>query len=175
MTNPLVKVLEQALRDKVLVGKHPPGDAQRLARLEKDHGVRFPADFRDVMLWSDGFGTGFRKTQVNVLPMKRLGVLNRQDDAETYLPRMFVIGSDGGGALYFYDPTNALGRGAYAIFLVPQGEIGFDDAMFAGPSLTDVVRSVLNNESFFDRPRLKDEGTKIAKGARKPSDRSRRS
>jgi hypothetical protein len=157
MAKALVKVLEQALKDKVLLGRHAPADAQQLARLEKEHRVRFPDDFRDVMLWSDGFGNGFRRTQINVLPLGRLEVLNTQDDVETYLPHMFVIGNDGGGALYFYDPKNALGRGAYAVFLVPQGEIGFDDAMFAGASLTDVVQSVLNNESFFDRPRLKDE------------------
>lgn len=109
------------------------------------------------MLWSDGFGTGFRRTQINVLPLRRLDLLNTQDDVEAYLPDMFVIGNDGGGALYFYDPKNALGKGAYALFLVPQGAIGFDDAMFAGASLTEVVQSVLNNESFFDRPRLKAE------------------
>jgi hypothetical protein len=152
-----VKVLEQALKDGVLLGRHSPGDAQRLARLEQEHGVSFPDDFRDVMLWSDGFGNGFRKTQINVLPLRRLGLLNTQEDVETYLSGMFAIGDDGGGALYFYDPKNALGRGTYAVFLVPQGEIGFDDAMFAGASLTDVVESVLNDESFFGRPRLKDE------------------
>jgi hypothetical protein len=167
MASHLVKLLEQALQDKVLLGRHAPGDAQRLVRLEKEHGVRFPDDFRDVMLWSDGFGNGFRKTQINVLPLRKLGLINTQDDVETHLPNMFVIGNDGGGALYFYDPSNALGKGAYAVFLVPQGEIGFDDATFAGASLTDVVQSVLNDESFLDRPRLKDEpGYRRPKGAR---------
>jgi hypothetical protein len=157
MATALVKVLEQALKDKVLLGRHAPADAKQLARLEKEFGVRFPDDFRDVMLWSNGFGNGFRRTQINVFTIRELGLLNTQDDVVTYLPDMFVIGNDGGGALYFYDPKNALGKGAYAIFLVPQGEIGFDDAMFAGASLTDVVRAVLNNESFFDRPRLNEE------------------
>lgn len=155
MPSPLVDRLS-ALERGVL-SRRRPGDPAVLARVERNHGLRFPDDFRDVMLWSDGFDISHRRSAMNVATLEHLDTDNMEEDFIAELPGMFVIGTDSGGSLYFVDPPGALGRGAFAVYLVPQAEIGFDRAIFCGASFTEAVDAVIDNESFFSRPRLKDE------------------
>ena len=135
---------------------HPPGDPAVMARVEQTFGFRFPDDFRAAMLWSDGFATKQRRSAMSVPRLKNLESDNMDEQYETYLPEMFIIGTDNGGSVYFLDPHDRLGNGKFAVYLVPLGEIGFDRAMLCGSSFTEAVEASLRNESFFDRPRLKE-------------------
>lgn len=155
MTTPLIEAL--AKLEKRVFSKRSPGDPRVLERVEKNHGLRFPDDFREVMLWTDGLDISYRKSPMNVSKLDHLDTDNMEEEFEAHLPGMFVIGTDGGGSLYFFDPNGALGHGRFAVYLVPQAEIGFDNAIFCGASFTEAIQAVLRDESFFSRRRLKDE------------------
>ncbi len=155
MASPIVDRLS-ALERGVLSPRRP-GDPRVLERVERNHGLRFPDDFRDVMLWSNGFDISHRRSAMNVESLEHLDTDNMEDDFAAALPGMFVIGTDSGGSLYFFDPDNALGRGRFAVYLVPQAEIGLARAMFCGASFTEAVDAVIDNVSFFTRPRLENE------------------
>jgi hypothetical protein len=155
MTHPLIETLSKL--EKRIFSKRDPGDPHTLERVEKNHDLHFPDDFREVMLWTDGLDISYRRSPINVPKLDHLDTDNMEEEFEEGLPGMFIIGTDNGGSLYFFDPKGTLGRGTFAVYLVPQAEIGFDRAIFCGASFTETVEAVLRNESFFSRKRLKDE------------------
>jgi hypothetical protein len=134
--------------------KHRAADKSMLEAVEHEYGFTFPDDFRDTILWSNGFGLSSHRTQLNVFRIEDLASHNMNEDFEEHLPDMFVIGSDGGGSIYYYDPNDRLGGGKFAIYLVPQDLLEFKDSIFVAHTLTEAVEAVLNNEYFFNRPKL---------------------
>jgi hypothetical protein len=67
---------------------------------------------------------------------------------------MLVMGADAGSSAYYYDPTNKLGHGKDALFMVGYGALDFELSRFIAPTLTDAVEAVLAGEYFRDRPML---------------------
>jgi hypothetical protein len=67
---------------------------------------------------------------------------------------MFVIGDDNGDAIYYYDSTNRLCKGAYALFQVDLGCIGFPYSKYAARTLTELVEAILSGEEIWEYPYL---------------------
>ena len=67
------------------------------------------------------------------------------------MPGILVIGNEGGAFAYYYDPTNQLGRGEFALFLVGYGTLTFEQSVFVASSLTEAVEAALAGEDFRDR------------------------
>lgn len=122
-------------------------------RFEEAVGLRFPDDFRAAMRFSNGFSLVGRPSPMTVFDMERLVPHNMDERFEEDLPGMFVIGTDGGGAVYFYDPEGALGAGRWALHIARLSDLGFDDARLVAASLTEAVEAVLAGERFLERPR----------------------
>ncbi|HEV2736134.1 MAG TPA: SMI1/KNR4 family protein [Longimicrobiaceae bacterium] len=131
-----------------------PGDPGTLDALEAEFGFTFPDDYREVMQARDGFGLARHRTALNVLRARGLSEHNADEEFEEGLPGMFVIGTDGGGSVYFYDPQGRLGKGRWALFLVPLSDLDFAESRFVGTSLAEVVDAILRDEDFHARPRL---------------------
>ena len=131
-----------------------PGDPGALDALEAELGLAFPDDYREVMRARDGFALAKHRTALNVFRAEGLSEHNADEELEAGLPGMFVIGSDGGGSVYFYDPRGTLGKGKWALFLAPLNDLDLAEARFAGASLSDVVDAVLGDEELHGRPRL---------------------
>jgi hypothetical protein len=130
-----------------------PATEEELGQVEQEYGVAFPADYRQLVLFSRGLGVRSRGTPIH-LSFDDTSAHLEDESLAARLPAMVVIGDDGGGSVYFYDPRDALGKGAFAVFLVPMSALGFEDAIFAGRSLTEVIEHVLADEDFYRRPRL---------------------
>lgn len=145
----------QALPPEQL-SRRAPVTPEVVARVEQTFDLRFPSDFLDVLAWSNGFGMSYHKTNFSVRRLETLESDNLDDQYEENIPGMFVLGTDGGGAIYFFDPRGALGHGEFAVFLVPQSELGFKDAMLVGSTFTEALHAALDGEDFFRRPRLKE-------------------
>jgi hypothetical protein len=103
----------------------PSAPPESLAALESKYHLQLPADYRELMLVTNGCGLYGHRTKLNLEQAEELLWYNEDPDFAAQLPGMFVIGDDGGGALFYYDPANRLGKGAYAIFQVDFGAMDF--------------------------------------------------
>ena len=136
-----------------------PGSEEEVEGLERRYRLRLPDDYRQLLLYSDG-GTVSGPSQVlHLEPVRILKGHNADEFFEKNIPGLFVIGDDAGGDAYFYDPSGKLGRGEYALFLVPLGSLRLQDAVFVGSNLAEVVERVLAGEKLYDRPALGEEGS----------------
>jgi hypothetical protein len=135
--------------------RQAPATPEEIARVEAAFGIHFPDDFREVMRWSNGFGMSGPKSNLNVEPLTDLESDNLDEEYEANIPGMFVLGTDGGGSIYFFDPHDQLGNGAFALYLVPLSELGSSDARLCGRTFTEALTAVLAGEDFFQRPKLR--------------------
>jgi hypothetical protein len=71
------------------------------------------------------------------------------------LRNTFVFGSDFGGNYYFYDVMNESGFGSYSVFQVYPGNPNWEDSIYIGNSLTELLEKIINGENFSEYPRLK--------------------
>ena len=63
---------------------------------------------------------------------------------------MLVIGDDGGGCLYYYDPDNKLGTGPFAMYFVSMGSLFFKDSVHVAASLTEMIEKIWSGAKFGD-------------------------
>jgi hypothetical protein len=121
---------------------------QQIGRAQPDAGSRRPPDLvvraTAACSWDRAAISLF---WVDELPDRRLGL--------QWLPGMIVIGDDGGGGLYFYDPSDRLGRGRWALYWVHMSEMSLERPRFAGSDLTDLLHRIANGVSFFYEPRVR--------------------
>lgn len=132
----------------------PPASAESLAALESRYQLDLPADYRTLMLETNGCGLYGHRTQLNLESADELLWHNEDPAFVAALPGMFVIGDDNGDALFYYDPTGRLGKGRYAIFQVDFGAIGFPYSKYAAASLTDLIEAILADKAIWDYPYL---------------------
>jgi hypothetical protein len=133
---------------------NPPATVESLVALDKKYHLQLPTDYREIMQLTNGCGLYGHPTQLNLEPADELLWHNEDPRFAAKLPGMFVIGDDNGDALFYYDPTNRLGKGAYAIFLVDFGMIGFPYSKHAAANLTGLIEAVLANEQIWEYPYL---------------------
>lgn len=120
-----------------------PVAPSRIDEIEATLGVALPADLRAVLEASGG-GTLLRPgiTPLGIGPCSDLLSLNEDPFFTDHLPGMIVFGGDGGGSVYFYDPENRLGHGAWAVFVVRMGDLALDAARPVAADLTQAVEAV---------------------------------
>ncbi|MGH7861476.1 MAG: SMI1/KNR4 family protein [Candidatus Dormibacteraceae bacterium] len=125
-----------------------PASPDEVEDLERELGVRLPEDYRQLLLASNGGSINGPRASINLESAQGVLDMNLDGGYQDELPEMIVIGDDGGGDLYFYDPTNKLGRGAYAIYLVGMADLDPAAAAFVAPSLSEAIDRVYAGESF---------------------------
>ena len=76
------------------------------------------------------------------------------EDYREHLPGMFLIGNDEGDNTFYYDPANRLGKGAYAVFMVELGSVGFPYSKHAAAHVTELLEKIIAGESIWDYPHL---------------------
>jgi hypothetical protein len=74
-----------------------------LARAEGELGVRFPDDYRAVMLRSDGGDADFGESWVELLSAHDLAERNRSLKVAQFAPGFTYFGGDGAGEGYAWD------------------------------------------------------------------------
>lgn len=125
----------------------PPAPPDEVAALERELGVRLPEDYRQLLLASNGGSINGPHASINLESAEGVLDLNLDGGYQAELPGMIVVGDNGGGELYFYDPENKLGHGANALFLVGMADLDPAAAAFVAPSLGDAVDRVYAGEA----------------------------
>lgn len=131
-----------------------PASPAAVESAEANFGVQFPRDYRELLLASDGGELGCPRGSIMLERVEDLVDRNTEERYEIALPGMIVIGTDSGDAVYFYDPTNLLKHDAWALYWVDLGELGMENARFAGKDLGEVLRRIAAGVSFFDEPKI---------------------
>jgi len=124
---------------------------ESIAEVESVNGIELPADVRDALRFSDGFGIGSKGTNMTIYGTDELMYHSQEPHIEEWLPGMFVLGTDGEGSLYYADPHNKIARGAFAVYLVPMSDMGIDGSRLIGATLTDAVKAIVAGENLYDR------------------------
>ena len=132
----------------------PPATAAALTALESKFAFQLPDDYRRLMLTTNGCGLYGHATQLNLEPPDELLWHNDDPRFVAGLPAMLVIGDDNGDALFYYDPTNHLGKGAWAIYMVDFALIDFPHSKFAAAGLTALLEKILAGEAIWEYPYL---------------------
>lgn len=132
---------------------NPPATEEAIAKLEKGHELQLPADHRELLLYSDG-GSLSDEILFHLQSVKQMSAQNADEELQESVPELFAIGDDGGGALYMYDRTGALGHGAYAVYLVPLSSLDAASSWFCGATFGEVINAVLDGKNFRKGPRL---------------------
>jgi hypothetical protein len=83
--------------------KRPGATAEQLAAVEQALGRAFPADYRTLMMWSDGGEGELRSGYLRLWPLDEIEGANESYQIARYLPDCLAIGSDGGGYCYALD------------------------------------------------------------------------
>lgn len=147
MKNPLIDRL-RALPPSSWTPEPPASEAE-IAELETSYGLQLPADHRELLLYSNG-GTLVEAIQCHLLSVEEMHAQNADEVLEERVPELFAFGDDGAGSLYFYDRTGGLGRGAYAVYLLPLGRLKPASAWFCGATFGEMIAAVLAGKNFRD-------------------------
>lgn len=158
MTSPIVSRLS-ALPPTVLFRDRAATDEQ-IREIEERNGVNLPEDLRQTLLFSDGIGIQSTGTGFDLYGAHDLAWTSSEPGYRERLAGMLLLGTDGEGSVYFADPRNRLGRGAFSIFLVPMSDLHTESSRFVASSFTEAVETILSGTDLYKRPELGEEASK---------------
>jgi hypothetical protein len=128
----------------------PPAPAGALEELERRSGVALPAEYRELLLHSDGGCIDGPSSSINLASTPTLLGFTADPVLRRHLAGALVIGDDGGGHVYFYDVANRLGRGRDAVCLVPLSSLDARHTLFVASSLAAAVQRACDGKDFLD-------------------------
>ena len=131
---------------------------EMIVEVEKAFGLKLPGDYRQLLLLSNGGTVKGSKTVFNYEPVEYLVGHNLSEFFNTNIPGMIVIGDDGGGCIYFYDPLNKLGKGPWSLYYVSMGALFFKESVYVAGSVTELLDKILAGEHFGDMLFKNDKG-----------------
>lgn len=146
----------KAIGSPRVISTSPPAET-KIAALERRFHVALPADFRAALVWSDGIAIHGDASKIQLYGVDDLEFANLDEGFLEDLPDMFVFGDDGDGSIYFYDPQNKLNLGAYAVYMVKQDQLGFDQARHCGDSISVMVHDIVGGVRLSGFPAYKTE------------------
>lgn len=132
----------------------PPASEADVAAVEKQLGLKFPADYRRLLTYSDGgslYGSGSR---VIFFRLRDLLEFNPDLELSPDLADMLIFGDDEGDFIFYFDPAGTLGRGAWAVFMVEKAVSEFEASMFMAADLSAFCERVLGGPSIYDERRI---------------------
>lgn len=125
---------------------------RKLDKVAQKYNVELPADFRALYRQYNG-GSVTVRSSLHLESVDGIAGLNEDEQFQENLAGMFLIGDDGGGWVYFYDPADRLGMGAYGLFMVSMSVLDHEDAIFVGESLLETFEAVARGEDLHERPK----------------------
>ena len=131
----------------------PPASEERVAETEKSLGFKFVADYRTLLLQSNGGRLSGGVSWITFDPLRDLLEFN---NGEYYpeLPGMFVFGGDEGDFIYYMDREGRFGKGPWAVFMVEKGAADRESSQYLAPDLGRFIERILAGDSFDDEPHL---------------------
>jgi hypothetical protein len=133
---------------------HPPATEEMIRDAERKFGVaRFPPDYRELLLFSNGGSLEGFATPVILYNLRRVLALFREHDLYEEIPDSIIFGGDGGGTVYAYDLRRRGRTAQRPIFVVRELESSYDKILSRSANLTRMMLSVIDNEEVNERQR----------------------
>ncbi len=148
------------------LSRSPGATSDEIAEIEQRNDLVLPEDLRAALEFSNGFETSYHETDLSLFDAHEMAWASSEPHFRDGLPGMLILGMDGGGSVYYADPQNRLGRGAFAIYLVRMSNLDVPHSIFVAPRFSEAVTAVLDNENLFRRPQLRDVKTSQSIAAR---------
>jgi hypothetical protein len=136
------------------VAPREPAPTDEIDEIESTTGFKLPADLRELLEWSNGVEIKSSKTGLSMYDASELAYTSSEPHFEDDLPGMLILGSDNGGSVYYADPSDQIGRGVWAVYLVRMSEIGIPHSIFVGTSFTEAIDTLLAETEPYKRPEL---------------------
>lgn len=147
-TSPLVARL--AALPATVIDRSGGATAAAITAVETQNRLALPDDLRDVLRFSDGFEIYGGGTSFALYNAADLTWTSSEPHFREGLPGMLLLGTDGEGGVFFADPRDALGRGAFAVYHVPMSTMSLANAVFVGASFTVAVEALLAGTNVYE-------------------------
>jgi hypothetical protein len=132
----------------------PPASEPEIAAVEQSLGLRFPDDYRRLLLLSSGGGVYGAETKIVFLPVRHLTQFNPATEHLSALARMVIFADDQGDFFFYFDPHDLLGRGAWAVYGVEKSIGTPDGSKYAARDLRHLVARILAGDAVLEGPTL---------------------
>ncbi len=137
-------VMDQKLKSLVEgMELNPPTTKDVLDIVETKLGIKFPQEYVDFMLESNGAeGNVGSNSYLALWSAEQIVQLSEEYEVNEYTPSLVYFGSDGGGMAYAFDKR----KDTIPIVEFPFESINIDDAKFCGNSLIEFLQYLFNLE-----------------------------
>ena len=149
MNAPSLAALLEPHRKTAWYPRGPVSEAE-VAAAEATLGHRFPEDHRQLLREAGGGSVYGPESRLVMFPVHHLSRFNPDPERYPDLARMLIFGDDQGGYLYFYDPEDLLGHGAWAISAVPMSSPSRARAVPVARDLRHLVDRILAGEAVIE-------------------------
>lgn len=114
---------------------------EQIDRVEKERGIKFPEQYRELLLFSNGLDGTVGRVYVQIYALH--AALETNDKFKEFTEGLFIFGSDGGGEAYVFDPINE-----WRILMVTFVSMGRADAVQVADNLKDFIRKLSFGKTF---------------------------
>ena len=83
----------------------PPADISSIRQAEKDLSIKFPQDYIDFLLFTNGYEGKFGQSYSVFIQVEKIKNYT-EDYGEKFFPWIIFIGTDGGNEMYVIDKRN---------------------------------------------------------------------
>ncbi|MFL0267407.1 SMI1/KNR4 family protein [Candidatus Clostridium radicumherbarum] len=80
-----------------------PTSIEIISETENKLGIKFPSDYIEFMLFSNGCEGTIGESYISIWPIEELIDTNENLEVEKYTPGLVLFGSDGGGEAFAFD------------------------------------------------------------------------
>jgi len=123
--------------------KLKPGASKDLIdNVERKIGVKFPPDYREFLLKSNGVSGFVGKSYLLIWPLEEIEAINQLASVSEFAPGLILFGSDGGNISYALDTRHP------NLFFVEVPSIGMslDEVKFCGSSFYEFLEYLFNKD-----------------------------
>lgn len=127
-----------------------PATEKEIKELEKFIRHPLPDEHKAILMIFGSCTLDGKEDSITFFPVNEL--IHDIDPIEKWDKEMgntSIIGADNGGTLFFYDLVNQSGRGFNSIFCCYPGNMSWEDSLFLGTTLVDVLTDTINGTDFF--------------------------
>ena len=120
---------------------NPPAIAETLRDVEFELGIKFPEQYKNFMLESNGAeGCIGKNAYLVIWPIEEIVKRNRGYMVDEFVPGLVYFGSNGGGAAYAFDKRDK----TIPIVKFPFDSINIADAKQLGSTFEEFLESIYN-------------------------------
>ncbi|MDQ3140720.1 MAG: SMI1/KNR4 family protein [Bacteroidota bacterium] len=125
--------------------------------LEKELNFRFPNDYREMLLHSDGMTLYGNDEVLSFYGTEDVSLVNYDPAYSDRLEGVIVIANDNGDSFYAIDPHNKWDKGEMALFRLDSCALRRGTSQYLGQDLREVITKMNEGVSFSALPAIDDE------------------